>query len=332
MYIKYHFLADGGQKQFTRQEAVQLSGENPDYSKEELWERLEAGKPATYTAHVQIMKPDEADPMKLGFDPFDVTKIWPRGQFPMHEFGKLTVSKNPENFHRDQEQAAFSPGAMVPGIEESPDPLLQFRMFFYRDAQYHRLGSTNYHQIPVNCPFMAKSFSSLNFDGTMRVDANHGFNPDYAPNSFEPITRFRPDVAEAPYAVSDNIVSRKSHFYHEGKLSEYDQPRDLYERVMTQQQRENLHSNTAVMLDKVSVKDIQVRYLAQQYLINKDYPKAIFDLLKKKNFDFSEVEKMAEGAEKMTHTPRFLPTQKTDRLVGYNAPGIYNTSPEPRTM
>jgi catalase len=65
----------------------------------------------------------------------------------MREFGRLVLNKNPENFHRDVEQAAFSPGSMVPGIEDSPDALLQFRMFFYRDAQYHRIG-VNLHQIP----------------------------------------------------------------------------------------------------------------------------------------------------------------------------------------
>lgn len=137
---------------------------------------------------------------------------------------------------------------------------------------------------------MATFFSTLNFDGTMRVDANHGGNPDYVPNSFTPMTAFRPDVAEAPYAVSDNIVPRKSHFYHEAKLSEYDQPRKLYESVMTPEQRDHLHSNTAVMLDKVTHTVIQVRYLAQQYKISKSHAKAIFDLLKKKNFEFSEVE------------------------------------------
>ena len=72
----------------------------------------------------------------------------------MQPFGRLVLNKNPENYHRDVEQAAFSPGSMVPGIEDSPDPLLQFRMFFYRDAQYHRIG-VNLHQVPVNCPFMA---------------------------------------------------------------------------------------------------------------------------------------------------------------------------------
>lgn len=169
VYIKYHFLADSGQKQFTADEAIRLSGEDPDYSKRDLWEAIEKGVPVSWTLHIQIMNPEQADPEKLGFDPFDATKVWPKGQFPvshisvgsphpvdekadsvrsqLHEVGKLVLNRNPENFHRDVEQAAFSPGSMVPGIEDSPDPLLNFRMFFYRDAQYHRLG-VNWHQVP----------------------------------------------------------------------------------------------------------------------------------------------------------------------------------------
>ncbi|KAK3620016.1 hypothetical protein LTR56_023654 [Elasticomyces elasticus] len=250
------------------------------------------------------MKPEEADAEKLGFDPFDVTKVWPRKDFPMHEFGKLVLNKNPENYHRDVEQAAFSPGSMVPGVEDSPDPLLQFRMFFYRDAQYHRIG-VNLHQVPVNCPFMSGSLSSLNFDGNMRVplDACYldtaeclqaaaiglslwlGGVRSYAkpfnflrhPLTLPPIAvsfggdRFRPDVAEAPYKVSDNVVSRKSHYYHEGKLSEYDQPRELYKNVMTEQARKNLHHNTAKMLSHVNYKIIQVQYLSQIYNIAPEY-------------------------------------------------------------
>jgi catalase len=258
VYIKYHFIAKHGQKQFTQEEATRMCGEDPDYSKRDLWEAIENGEEIEWTANVQVMEPQDADPDKLGFDPFDVTKIWPRSQFPMQEFGRLVLNKNPENFHRDVEQAAFSPGSMVPGIEDSPDPLLQFRMFFYRDAQYHRIG-VNLHQIPVNCPFMAKQFAPLNFDGQMRVDANHAGNKQYAPNSFA--HKFRPDVAEAPYVVSDNVVSRKSHYWHEGKKSEYDQARELWSRVFTEQQRKNTIKNTGNMLKFVGYADIQVSLL-----------------------------------------------------------------------
>lgn len=255
VYIKYHFLAETGQKQLTEPEAIRISGEDPDYSKRQLWDAIEEGKEIVWKAHVQIMEPDEADANKLGFDPFDVTKVWPRGQFPMHEFGRLVLNKNPENYHRDVEQAAFSPGSMVPGIEDSPDPLLQFRMFFYRDAQYHRIG-VNLHQVPVNCPFMAGNYSSLNFDGPMRTDANHAGNKQYVPNSFK--HAFRPDTAEAPYTVADNVVSRKSHYAHEGKKSEYAQATELYRRVMNDTAREHTHQNTAKMISHVKYPIIQV--------------------------------------------------------------------------
>ena len=255
VYIKYHFMAKHGTKQFTDDEAVRMCGEDPDYSKRDLTQAIENGDYPEWTAYVQVMKPEDADADKLGFDPFDVTKVWPRNLFPMQEFGRLVLNKNPENFHRDVEQAAFSPGSMVPGIEDSPDPLLQFRMFFYRDAQYHRIG-VNLHQIPVNCPFMSKSFASVNFDGPMRTDANHAGNKQYTPNSFA--HKFRKDTAEAPYAVNDNIVSRKSHYWHEGKKNDYDQATELWQRVMSPQEKQNTLRNTAKYLAQVKHVPIQV--------------------------------------------------------------------------
>ena len=343
VYIKYHFLAKQGQKQFTAPEAIRLSGEDPDYSKRELWEAMENGQEIEWTANVQIMQPEEADANILGFDPFDVTKVWPRAQFPvsssvkqstpidimqMREFGRLVLNKNPENFHRDVEQAAFSPGSMVPGIEDSPDPLLQFRMFFYRDAQYHRIG-VNLHQVPVNCPFMAGSYSSLNFDGMTRNDANHGGNPQYVPNSFK--HKFRPDTAEAPYTVADKIVSRKSHYHHEGKLSEYDQARELYVRVMSDSQRRNLHYNTANMLRFVTAKVIKVGYLAQLWNIDPTYAQAVFDMLPEaaktgeEGFAFGDVQNQAKEAVLAGKEAKFRPSNPQERLVGF-APtmGIYN--------
>lgn len=222
----------------------------------------------------------------------------------MREFGRLVLNKNPEDFHRDVEQAAFSPGSMVPGIEDSPDPLLQFRMFFYRDAQYHRIG-VNLHQIPVNCPFMASSYSSLNFDGPLRVDANHAMKPHYTPNSFT--NKFRPDSAETPYYAANRRVGRVSNFYHEGKLSEYDQVRELYIRVMTPQARVHLHKNTAEALKLVNYPVIQVKYLAQLYLIEPEYAKAVYELLPVKRFHFAEVREQSQGAEKTGKAPRFMP-------------------------
>ncbi|KAL9570780.1 hypothetical protein ACKAV7_005117 [Fusarium commune] len=126
---------------------------------------------------------------------------------------------------------------------------------------------------PVNCPFMAKSYASLNFDGQMRVDANHAGNKQYAPNSFA--HKFRPDVAEAPYQVSDNIASRVSHYWHEGKKNDYDQAKDLWTRVMSEQEKKNTCHNTAKGLRRVKFPKIQSKYLAQVYSILEDYAQGI---------------------------------------------------------
>ena len=169
---------------------------------------------------------------------------------------------------------------------------------------------------------MAGSLASLNFDGPMRVDGNHSGNPHYAPNSF--VNKFRPDVAETPYKVADNIVSRKSHYAHEGKKSEYDQPRELYKRVMTDTARQHLHQNTANMLRFVKYPAIQSKYLSQIYNIAPEYAKSVYDLLPKKDFEFSEVEEGAKNAETAGKEKAFRPSEG-ERLVGY-APAnpIYN--------
>ncbi|KAG7114749.1 Vegetative catalase like protein [Verticillium longisporum] len=301
VYVKYHFIAKHGQKQFTDDEAVQMCGEDPDFSKRDLWSAIEKGEAIEWTAHVQVMQPEDADADKLGFDPFDVTKVWPRDRFPMRPYGRLVLNKNPENFHRDVEQAAFSPGSMVPGIEDSPDPLLQFRMFFYRDAQYHRIG-VNLHQIPVNCPFMAQSYASLNFDGPMRVDANHAGNKQYAPNSFA--HKFRPDAAEAPYAVGDSIAT------------------DLWTKVMSPQARQNTCHNTAKYLSLVQYPEIQAKYLAQLYNISPDYAQGVFDRLREHTFSMDEVKAKAEDAHTWYREKKFLPSDES-KLVGYPVSG-YN--------
>ncbi|TFK46049.1 catalase [Heliocybe sulcata] len=291
VYIKYHFMNETPNKNFTWEEAVKMCGEDPDFSKRDLWAHIEKGGEAAWKLHVQTMDPNEA--ATLDFDPFDVTKVWPRKRFPLQEVGRLVLNRNPEDYHRDVEQAAFSPGSMIPGIEPSPDMLLQWRCFFYRDAQYHRLG-INLHQIPVNCPFMAGSYSSLNFAGALRSDANTGMNPHYSQNSYD-TPKFRPDTDHHPMEVGDNILSRKGHFLHEGKASEYDQVRELYQRVMSQQERANTHKNTAVVL-KLTEPRIQKKYLVQCCAVDPAYAQGIYDLLPSPEFSMGEVKESAKEA------------------------------------
>lgn len=169
---------------------------------------------------------------------------------------------------------------------------------------------------------MSQSYASLNFDGPMRVDANHAMNPQYAPNSF--VNKLRPDAAEAMYQVADNCVGRKSHFYHEGKLSEYDQPRELYTRVMDQTARDHLHSNTAALLRHVGYPEIQQKYLAQLYNIAPVYAQSVYDLLPEKKFEFSSVKEMSAGAEMFGKNPKFCPSSDAERLLGLPASASNN--------
>ncbi|KAF9447747.1 catalase [Macrolepiota fuliginosa MF-IS2] len=316
VYVKYHYCNEAGRHDFTWPEAVQMSGEDPDFAKRDLWSAIERGDTPTWTMKVQIMSPEDANPDKLGFDPFDVTKVWPKDQYPCHEVGRIVLNKNPDDYHRDVEQAAFSPGAMVPGIEDSPDPLLQFRMFFYRDAQYHRFGSTNIHQIPVNCPFMARSFSTPNYAGSMRSDGNTGSNPHYAPNSFT--DKYERSYAETPYTISDNIVSRKSHFWSEGKPDrEYEQARQLYLRVMGESERCAVHNNTASALKLVGYPKIIEKYLGQLFAIDESYARGVWDQLPERGrVSWDSVKGISKNAAIEGKDKKLRPSTKEDKLVG----------------
>jgi len=189
---QYHWRPHHEPRQFDFDQAILTCGVDPDYSKRQLYETIDKGGSYKWTMMVQVMTAQEA--ADSAFDPFDVTKVWPRGeclsllgstrilttaQFPMQEVGELELNRNPEDYHRDVEQAAFSPGSLVPGIELSPDTLLNWRAFFYRDAQYTRLQSANIHQIPVNCPFLSKFHSPDNYWGSMRVDGDVAKKPTY---------------------------------------------------------------------------------------------------------------------------------------------------------
>ncbi|KAG7566859.1 hypothetical protein FFLO_01360 [Filobasidium floriforme] len=321
-FIKYHWLLNEPIKNFNMNEATITCGEDPDFAKRDLYETIEKGGSVSWTMKVQTMTPEEAT--QVDFDPFDITKIWPRGQFPMQEVGVLTLNRNPEDYHRDVEQAAFSPGSLVPGIELSPDTLLQWRAFFYRDAQYTRLGSANIHQIPVNCPFMAKFVSPDNFMGTMRTDADSGSKPMYFPNSYHknvPSTKSTPgfagmDAVEAPYQVANNVVSRKSYWRDECTEREYTQVRELYLNRLSETERNNLHSNTARLLKFAD--DIVIEgYLAQQYAIHPGYATSINDLLPdNKKANMATVEEKSKTAHLVGKSEDFQPTDKGKSFMG----------------
>ncbi|KPV75803.1 uncharacterized protein RHOBADRAFT_52828 [Rhodotorula graminis WP1] len=329
-FIKWHWVPDHPTKNFTFDEATRMCGEDPDYAKRDLWEHIEQGNTCNWTLKIQTMTPEEAT--QVDFDPFDVTKIWPHAQYPLQDVGVLSLTTNPEDYHRDVEQACFSPGSLVPGIEPSPDSLLNWRMWFYRDAQYTRMGSANIHQVPVNCPFMAKAHSPDNYAGAMRVDGNTLGKPVYFPNSYHSVApttgttpSFDPSTVETPMQVGSNVLSRKSHHRHEGKPSEYDQVRELYQRVLSTEERQNLHSNTARLL-KFADDIVKKNYLIQLYAIDPSYALSVYEGLPEKptTFTMDEVADKSKTAHLVGKNPNFLTADQGRSFMGMPIGGQYS--------
>ncbi|MEO6067810.1 MAG: catalase [Gemmatimonadales bacterium] len=179
VWVKYHIKTDQGIQCLTSAEAARIGGEAPDFHHLDLLQTIDAGTPPSWTVSIQVMTAAEADAYR--FDPFDVTKVWPFGDHPKQEVGRLTLDRNPDNYFADVEQAAFDPAHFVPGIGPSPDKMLQGRLFAYGDAARYRLG-TNHTALPVNRPH-ACEMRSYGRDGAMRFDENGGGSPNYGPNS-----------------------------------------------------------------------------------------------------------------------------------------------------
>ncbi|HEY2576617.1 MAG TPA: catalase [Streptosporangiaceae bacterium] len=176
-WVKYHFITDQGIEFFTQAQADQMAGQDADYHRRDLFEAIKGGEYPSWTLKVQVMP--FADAKSYRFNPFDLTKVWPHGDYPLHEVGRLTLDRNPVDFHTQIEQLALEPSNQVPGTGLSPDKMLLGRGFSYADAHRARLG-VNYKQIPVNA---AKAeVNSYSTAGAMRIKL--ATDPVYAPNSY----------------------------------------------------------------------------------------------------------------------------------------------------
>jgi catalase len=205
------------------------------------------------------MTEDEA--RKVKFNPFDLTKVWPHGDFPLIDVGVLELNRNPENYFVDVEQAAFNPANVVPGIGFSPDKMLQGRLFSYGDAQRYRLG-VNHQLIPVNrarCPV-----TGFHRDGLMRVDDNYGATLGYEPNSYGEWQE-QPEYREPPLALE----GAADHWNHREDDDYYSQPGNLF-RLMTADQQKVLFENTARAMGDAP-REIKIRHIGNCLKADKAY-------------------------------------------------------------
>jgi catalase len=260
-WVKYHFKTETGIENLTGAEAGALAARDPDHATRDLFDHIAGGGIAAWKAYVQIMPLADAETYR--YDPFDVTKVWRYQDYPLIPIGRLVLDRNPDNFFAEIEQAAFSPSSFVPGIEPSPDKLLQGRLFSYPDTQRHRLGA-NFAQIPVNCPHAR--IANQQRDGAMRIDGNGGARPNYSPSGRGHAVA---DASQAEVPMALGMTSGRTEYPQQGRADDFEQAGLLY-RVLTPVERARLAANIGGHLG-LATREVQLRQLKHFYAADREY-------------------------------------------------------------
>ncbi len=266
-WVKFHLHTQQGIKNLTDEEAEAIISKCRESHQRDLYESIENGDFPRWTMFIQVMP--EKDAATCPYNPFDLTKVWFRKDYPLIEVGTMELNRNPENYFVEVEQSAFNPASIVPGIGFSPDRMLQGRLFSYADAQRYRLG-VNHHLIPVNAPRCP--FHSYHRDGAMRVDGNHGSTLGYEPNSYGKWEQ-QPEFSEPPLSLD----GAADHWNHREDDDYYTQPGLLF-RLMSPEQQDALFANTASAMGDAP-EEIKVRHIGNCMKADPAYGKGVADAL-----------------------------------------------------
>ncbi|MDX1750313.1 MAG: catalase [Methylophaga sp.] len=267
-WVKFHFKCMQGIENLTDEEASRVVGEDRESHQKDLFEAIDRADYPRWELKVQVMPEKDADTYHV--HPFDLTKVWPHKDYPLIDVGVMELNRNPENYHADVEQSAFTPANVVPGISFSPDKMLHGRLFSYGDAHRYRLG-VNHHQIPVNTPRCP--YHSYHRDGAMRVDGNYGSTKGYEPNSYGEWQE-QPDFSEPPLAIN----GAADHWnFREDDDDYYSQPGNLF-RLMTPEKQQVLFENTARAIDGAD-DEVKKRHIRNCLKADPAYGKGVADAI-----------------------------------------------------
>lgn len=269
--VKFHWKPVLGMQSTTWDEATKIAGADPDYHRRDLFETIERGAFPQWELSIQVF--DDGWAMEQPYDVLDATKLIPEEVVPVTIIGRMTLDRNPDNFFAETEQSAFCPANVVPGIDFTADPLLQGRLFSYLDTQKSRLGTTNFHQLPINAPRCP--FQNFQRDGMMQMGVPHG-RANYEPNSlFEQGEPTGPrECAETGFVTFPDAAQRDDSCARLRMRPElfddhYSQAR-LFYRSQTPVEQSHLASAFVFELSKVDLEHVQQRMLTRLAAVDMD--------------------------------------------------------------
>ncbi len=267
-WVKFHFKTKQGIKTLTNEEASKIVANDRESNQRDLFENIEKGNYPQWDFKIQIMTEEQISTFE--FNPFDLTKVWPHGDYPLIDVGVLTLNENPKNYFNEIEQASFSPSNIVPGISFSPDKMLQARIFSYPDAHRYRVG-THYESLPVNRPIV--DVNTYHTAGSMNYEEKEVTNAYYEPNSFDGAEENR-DLLEPDLVINGDA----NRYDHNKNNDNYAQVKDLF-NLMSDYQKEQLFNNIAESMDGVPSEIID-RQLGHFEKVSENYAAGVRAALK----------------------------------------------------
>jgi catalase len=274
-FVKFHWRPKLGTQSTCWDEAVKIAGTDPDYHRRDLFEAIDNGGFPEWEFGVQLLSQKEAD--ALPFDILDATKLIPEEMFPIQVVGRMVLDRNPDNFFAETEQVAFLPSNLPPGIDVSEDPLLQGRLFSYQDTQLSRLGTVNFHQLPINQP-KGCPFQNMQRDGHMQTQVFKG-RANYEPNSLAEngeIAGPREDTTGGARAFALALDGEKVRLRAETFADHYSQAR-LFYHSQTSIEQAHIASAFVFELSKVALEPVRLRALGNLRNVDESLARRVAD-------------------------------------------------------
>ena len=306
-FVKFHWSPMAGTHALIWDEAVKISGADPDFHRRDLWEAIEAGAYPEYELGVQVFTEEEAE--RYSFDVLDATKIVPEELVPVQPIGKMVLNRNPDNFFAETEQVAFCTAHIVPGIDFTNDPLLAGRIHSYVDTQITRLGGPNFHEIPINAP-VAQAHNNQR-DGMHRQAIARG-RVAYEPNSLGGGCPFQAGMSgfrSFPQPVAEDKIRGKPE-----KFAEHYAQATLFWNSQSASEQQHIIRAYRFELTKVQTAAVRERVVAQLRNVDEDLAQAVADGL--------GLSTLPDPLPKLAKRPAKPEVQRSEPLSMLARPGV----------